>query len=184
MKTDSKIVGWIRAVLRKYGAAFIAGLICAVLMFIGLNAALAPASKTEFCGGKCHSMHVAYRTWELSPHGNNKYGFRVECIDCHLPSKDNYFVHVTAKMYDGSKSMFQHVFGEEYVVEKGRKKALEHMPNKRCMHCHDNLLGKPGSSAARIAHLAVLNQPDAPESECVTCHEDVGHHRETKLFSQ
>jgi hypothetical protein len=65
-----------------------------------------------------------------------------------------------------------------------RKRVLEHIPNQRCLACHDDLLARPDSSDARIAHLAVLGEPDAPESRCVGCHEDTGHQRQNKLFSQ
>jgi hypothetical protein len=63
---------------------------------------MVPVSKSAYCGSKCHEMNNAYLTWELSPHGTNSLGFRVECIDCHLPVKDRYFAHITAKAYEGA----------------------------------------------------------------------------------
>lgn len=163
--------------------AFFTGIVFAILCFIGINVAMEPASKSEFCGGQCHEMKAAYRSWEISPHGANKYGFRVECIDCHLPPKEDFFRHVAAKAYDGSKDIFKHIFFDEYNYEKALKRARAHMPNKRCTYCHDNLLMKPGSSAAIKAHKASLSNPDDPENECVTCHEGIGHERQNKLFS-
>ena len=173
----------IPGIVRKHSVAFFTGIVFAVLSFIGINAAMGPASKSEFCGGQCHEMKTAYRSWELSPHGANKYGLRVECIDCHLPPKDKYFRHVIAKAYDGGKDVFKHYFSGDYDVEETRTKVLEHMPNKRCMHCHNSLLTKSGSSAAREAHMEVLNPSDEEELRCVECHEDVAHQRESKLFS-
>jgi len=142
-----------------------------------------PASKSDFCGSKCHEMKAAYRTWELSTHGANEYGFRVECIDCHLPAKDKYFAHVAAKMYEGAKDIYKHYFGGEYDTERIRQKVLDHIPSQRCLNCHDDLLARPGNSAARIAHVASLNQPQAAENRCVRCHENAGHERQSKLFS-
>jgi nitrate/TMAO reductase-like tetraheme cytochrome c subunit len=162
---------------------FLVGFAFAILCFIGINAAMEPASKSEFCGSKCHEMKTAYRTWELSVHGANKYGFRVDCVNCHLPSKDRYFTHVATKAYVGSMDIFKHFFIGGYDIEKARKKALEHMPNKRCVHCHDSLLTKPGSSSARKAHFASLSRPDAPENKCVECHQGTGHERQNKLFA-
>lgn len=173
----------IPGIVRKHSVAFFTGIVFAVLCFIGINAAMEPASNSEFCGGQCHEMKVAYRSWELSPHGANKYGFRVECIDCHLPPKDEFFRHVIAKAYDGGKDVFKHYFAGGYDVEKARTKVLEHIPNKRCMYCHNSLLTKSGSSAARKAHMEVLNPSDEHEFRCVECHEDVAHQRENKLFS-
>jgi cytochrome c nitrite reductase small subunit len=171
-----------RAVARK-APVFLMGIVFAMLCFIGINAAMEPASKSEFCGGQCHEMKAAYRSWELSPHGANKYGLRVECIDCHLPPKDKFFRHIIAKAYDGGKDVFKHYFGGDYDIEKARTKVLEHMSNQKCMHCHKSLLTKPGSSAAREAHMEVLNPSDENEFRCVECHEDVAHQRENKLFS-
>jgi nitrate/TMAO reductase-like tetraheme cytochrome c subunit len=57
-----------------------------------------------------------------------------------------------------------------------------HISNQRCLHCHDALMVKPSSSAAREAHTAVFVHPEAPENRCVECHTHVGHERESKLF--
>lgn len=170
--------------MKKRIFTFLAGVIFAILCFIVLNAAMAPVSTSEYCGSKCHEMNTAYLSWELSPHGSNTYGVRVECVDCHLPPKEKYFTHLIAKAYAGAKDMYKHHFGPDYDTEQIRKQVQKHISNKICLHCHDNLLGKPGNSAARIAHTAVLAEPDAPQNRCVECHEDAGHQRQNKLFSQ
>lgn len=144
---------------------------------------MVPVSTSEYCGGKCHEMNAAYLGWELSPHGANSYGIRVECIDCHLPPKEKYFTHITAKAYEGAKDTYVHYFGGPYDTEKVRKRVLSHLSNQRCVHCHNHLLGKPGNSAARTAHTAALAEPGIPENRCVECHEDAGHQRQSKLFS-
>ena len=169
--------------IQKNGVIFIAGVIFALLCFIGLNAAMVPVSKSEYCGGKCHEMNTAYQSWELSVHGTNKYGVRVECIDCHLPEKEKYFTHIAAKAYAGAKDVYKHHFGEEYDIEKNRTKVLEHISSQQCLHCHDDLLASPSGSAARKAHTAALNAPENAEHGCVKCHENAGHERKNKLFS-
>ena len=171
-------------VMKKRILTFLAGVIFAVLCFIALNAAMKPVSTSEYCGGKCHEMSTAYLSWELSPHGSNAEGVRIECVDCHLPPKDKYFTHITTKAYTGAKDIYKHYFGPEYNVELMRKEVLDHISNKICLNCHDSLLGKPGSSAAKIAHTAVLAEPEAQENRCVKCHEDAGHQRKNKLFSK
>ena len=161
---------------------FLAGIAFAVLCFIALNAVMARVSTAEYCGGKCHEMNTAYLSWELSPHGANAHGVRVECTDCHLPPKEQYFAHVTAKAYEGIKDIYVHYLGEPYDLEKSRVKVLSRLPSGRCLHCHNHLLDKPGNSAARIAHAAALTEPYAPENRCVQCHQDAGHQRQSKLF--
>ena len=162
---------------------FLAGLVCAILCFFGLNAAMLPVSKSEYCGSKCHEMNAAYLSWELSPHGANAHGVRIECVDCHLPPKEKYFTHIAAKTRDGAKDIYKHYFGGQYDIEKMRQRVLSRLSNPRCLYCHDHLFDKPGSSAARAAHTAALAEPDVPENRCVECHQDAGHQRHSKLFS-
>ena len=168
--------------LKKRIPTLTVGFVFAILCFLGLNAAMEPVSKSEYCGGECHEMSTAYQSWELSVHGGNKYGYRVECIDCHLPAKDRYFTHVVAKAYEGGKDVYAHYFGDEYDVEKQRLDVLGHIPNERCQNCHDDLLFKPSDAAARTAHQAVKAEPDKPENRCVECHEHIGHERQNTLF--
>ena len=163
--------------------AFGLGFVFAIACFLGFNAAMAPVSKSEYCGSECHEMSTAYRSWELSVHGGNKYGYRVECIDCHLPPKDNYFRHIAAKAYAGGKDTYKHHFGDEYSVEDIREKVVRQMPSERCQKCHDDLLARADSQAARTAHLAVADDPKKPENRCVACHEAAGHERNSTLFS-
>ena len=164
-------------IARKYGPAFFGGFVFALLCFIGLNAAMLPTSKPEYCADKCHEMKEAYRSWELSVHGTNKSGVRIGCVDCHLPPKDKYFSHVTVKAYKGAKDIYLHHFGDEYDAEEIRQKVIDGMPSKSCLNCHDNLLAGLGSVAARIAHTASLENPDLTEYRCVVCHENAGHAR-------
>lgn len=172
-----------KRVARTHGRAFVLGVVGAVVVFLVINVVVGRTSSPEFCGATCHEMNIAYKTWELSPHGANSHGFRVECVDCHLPPKCKFFAHLTAKSYEGVKDGIKHAFGGEYDLEAVRKKVIEHIPNARCLHCHDTLLAKPSNSAARIAHVAVLSSPKEMENRCVVCHEDVGHQRHSKLFS-
>ena len=177
------MISRICATVKKRIWTFLAGFLFALLCFVAINAAMVPYSKSEYCGSKCHEMNTAYMTWELSSHGSNSRGIRVECIDCHLPAKDRYFAHLTAKAYEGARDMYKHYFGGEYDREKIRLKIVDHLPNQRCLNCHNNLLAKPGNSAARTAHTAALSKPELEENRCLKCHEDIGHQRKNKLFS-
>jgi cytochrome c nitrite reductase small subunit len=167
---------------KKYFITFSAGLVFAIFCYITINVTMEPFSKPEYCGSNCHSMKESYQTWELSIHGSNEYGITVECIDCHLPPKEKFFKHVIAKAYAGAKDTIIDKFGGEYDREHQRQSVLKSMTNDICMHCHDNLLGKPGKSSAFKAHIAVLLAPEKQENKCVTCHENAGHERAHKIF--
>jgi len=160
--------------------AFIAGMVVAVLCFVAINAAMVPLSSSEYCGTKCHEMNSCYERWKLSPHYINRSGIRVECIDCHLPGKDKYFAHLTAKGIYGVKDLYKHYFGGEYNTVKMSKKVIDGMSNDLCLRCHNDLLSDPSGPAARIAHMASLKKPELAENHCLECHEDAGHQAESE----
>ena len=170
-------------IFKRQVLVFLAGGIFAVLCFAAINAAMVPVSKSDYCGSKCHEMNTAYQSWVLSTHDGNNNGVSIECIDCHLPPKENYFTHLVAKGYEGGKDIYKHHFGGEYDQDNIRKKVLGHLSSQRCFGCHDDLMAKPSNPAARIAHIASLAKPDEPETRCLACHEDAGHERNNKLFS-
>ena len=167
---------------RKRGITFLAGVGATVVCYLAISWAIEPTSKSSYCGSACHEMNISYQTWELSSHGSNNLGIRVECIDCHLPPKEKFITHVIAKAHAGANDMYKHKFGPEYDRTKMRQKVLQHFPTARCTHCHNDLLNR--SSLARIPHLEALNNPDKPESRCVYCHENVGHERNNKIFAE
>jgi cytochrome c nitrite reductase small subunit len=168
--------------LRKYIVGFVIGIVFAVVSFVTINTVSKPFSSPEYCGSSCHEMGSAYRSWELSAHHANSHGVVVECIDCHLPPKDKFFSHMTAKSFAGIKDTIKHHFGGEYDSEKMQAKVREEMPNKRCLKCHSGLLVKPSSSGSRIAHQAVLNSGQE-EQRCVKCHSQL-HERTKAIYSR
>ena len=172
-----KLIRWFFGVFKKRGLTFFAGLGFALLCFVTLNAAMKPVSKSEYCGTKCHEMDTAYQSWKLTVHHANENGLRVQCIDCHIVSKDKYFTHIAAKAYVGAKDLYKHHFGGEYDVEEVRERVLAHIPNERCLNCHVDLLAKPSSEEVEEAHAESLSSPDIPDNRCVECHEEVGHQR-------
>ena len=173
----------IRKSIKHWGGSFISGIAFAVLCFIGLNAAMEPASTNAYCGTACHEMNTAYRSWELSVHAANDKGIQVDCVGCHLPPKEKYFTHLFAKARAGAKDLYMHHLGPDYKTEKIREKVLSHLSNETCAHCHQDLLIKPSDAKSRLAHMAAQQQPEKPENKCVVCHESAGHERKTVLFT-
>jgi len=169
-------------ILRSRCMAFVLGIGFAVTAFIMITLAAKPFSTPQYCGGTCHEMNSAYKTWELSAHHANNSGVAAECIDCHLPPEKNFFAHMTAKAAAGAKDIFKHHFGGKYDVEKMRTEVLTHMPNSRCLKCHSSLMVKPSSSAAAMAHREVLNPTAQDVLRCVDCHDEL-HERYRKIYS-
>jgi cytochrome c-type protein NapC/trimethylamine-N-oxide reductase cytochrome c-type subunit TorC len=163
---------------------FLAGVAFAILLFVLINLAMAPVSKSQYCGSSCHEMQTAYQTWELSPHGVNRHGVRIECVDCHMPPKEKFFTHLFAKAHAGAKDMFVHHFGGEYDGEKVRKHVKEKFSNDTCLYCHKDLLVAPSGFAAQSAHSGLIDRPHADENKCLNCHPSVGHERTNRLFPE
>lgn len=183
IKIIKKIIRLFLVPLKRWGIPFFAGLGFAIICFLLVNVVMAPVSKNEYCGTACHEMDTAYRSWELSVHGANVKGIQVDCVQCHLPPKEDYFAHLFAKAWAGGKDVYMHHFGPKYDIDAIRHKVSEDMSNETCAHCHEDLLIRPGSSKSRFAHQAAQLEPDKLENKCITCHEQAGHQRHTTLFS-
>jgi len=161
---------------------FLGGFVFAVICFVAINATMKPFSTSEYCGSNCHFMTTAYQTWELSSHGSNNTGYTVECVDCHLPPKEKYFTHLIVKSYKGAKDIYKQHTLKEYDPDAMSLQVAKHFKNSTCLYCHDSLLAKPANSAVMAAHNIVLTNPDAPEANCLKCHENTAHQRDFKIF--
>ncbi len=68
------------------------------------------SSRSEFCGGSCHTMTEQYTAWKNNKHfaSNNKDQIQAECIDCHFLPGEKYgfkakmegLRHLAAYLYD------------------------------------------------------------------------------------
>jgi len=183
VKLARDMVIWMWRFWRRRGLTFLFTCAFCIGAFLIVNVVASATSSSEFCGAKCHEMNQAYLSWELSPHGSNEKGLQVACISCHLPPKDKFFTHMTAKTYAGAKDIYKHYFGPPYDVASSSEKVLGHLTNKTCTYCHKSLLATPSGAAARNAHIGALSEPDKQENRCVECHPYVGHERNRKLFS-
>ena len=162
----------------KIACGFIGGIIFAVILFLVINVSMEQVSSSEYCGTQCHEMQTAYDSWKLTAHATNARGLSSGCVDCHLPTKDKYFTHLTAKAFAGAKDLYLHHFGPDYNSEEIKEKVLGKFENENCIHCHKNLLAKPSSETAKDVHAESLNPSDPQDVfRCVDCHEDAGHIR-------
>jgi nitrate/TMAO reductase-like tetraheme cytochrome c subunit len=153
----------------KYLVLFCAGFAFAILCYFATNAAMEPFSSSEYCG-TCHEMQTVYEGWKQSGHYVNVSGTVTECIDCHLPPKDQFFRHTSVKAYEGLRDLVKHWLGRPYDEQKMRERVLGKMPDARCTWCHGNLLGKPSTPAVAVMHTP-STEPNAPT--CVDCHNDM-----------
>jgi cytochrome c nitrite reductase small subunit len=181
-KFFKKIFGWVFKIPKKSTFVFSMGFMFALFCFVMLNLAMKPVSDSKFCGNNCHEMHSALSTWKNSVHGENKTGLQAQCVDCHLPEKDDYFRHLIVKAYQGCKHIFHHYTAKLFGSKEAPALALtatdhtDRMKNEVCIRCHASLLGKPSNETIREAHMEAFNTSgNTEQTKCVECHEDAGH---------
>lgn len=146
-----------------------------VISGIGALISAQMAEKTatpEFCAS-CHEMKPMYETWERGPHGplgNKRGAIRASCTDCHLPHS-NVVKYLTAKGISGTKDFIVHVFyngysnNAKYWIEK-RNERESYVYVSNCERCHKVL-------PVNAMHEALKN--GGRNSNCLTCHWQVGH---------
>ncbi len=72
--------------MKRFLLWFFPGLLLGVLLILGGAKALHMTSTNEYCVS-CHIHPMADNSWKKSVHYDTRSGFRVGCVDCHLPPK-------------------------------------------------------------------------------------------------
>ncbi|WP_294078667.1 SUMF1/EgtB/PvdO family nonheme iron enzyme [Proteiniphilum sp. UBA5384] len=128
----------------------------------------------------CHVHPHAEESWMLSVHVNNSSGVMVNCVDCHLPPKDDTWAHYTAKLSLGVRDVWGHLTKDPEEIDWERKSELEHavkyIPNESCVKCHQNLFPQGVSDEAITAHLYYEENAEKLDLQCISCHLDAGHY--------
>ncbi|ANE36050.1 NapC/NirT cytochrome c family protein [Campylobacter iguaniorum] len=148
---------------------------------VGLVFALGIAQFFYVTGGEkfctmCHVMEPMGNAYKDDVHGgNNKVGFKAECVSCHLPH-DNIAHYVYQKSVNGIVEGALTFFGnpEKYDWQARRKEAKRYVYDDGCLHCHTDL--KKISSDNMKSFLAHRDYfAKNINKTCVECHEHVGH---------
>lgn len=104
--------------------------------------------------------------------GNNTFGLKAKCADCHLPH-DNVFHYVTAKAYTGIKDVLGEMFWKDSIDWVGRlEKRKEFTYTSGCQKCHDLDAIRYEIPKAFLAH---RDFKTGKVDTCIQCHEHVGH---------
>jgi nitrate/TMAO reductase-like tetraheme cytochrome c subunit len=164
-KLLKKVSSSIVLILKKHGIAFIVGFTAAVLCYLLIIDISDRYSGPEYCGS-CHETKPAYDSWKKSVHYKNPSGVEVDCVDCHLPPREEFFNHITQKSLYACKDLYRHYMQIRTDPNELREQVAAGMPDSRCTNCHDGTLTSEGSTAAKIAHKAALEKGQ----RCLDCH--------------
>lgn len=128
----------------------------------------------------CHVHPHAEESWKLSVHVNNGSGVMTNCVDCHLPPKENTWDHYTAKAELGLRDVWGYLTKDTADINWEQKSELEHavkyIPNESCLKCHQNLFPQGVTDDGVTAHLYYEENAEKLNLQCISCHLDAGHY--------
>jgi len=154
-------------------------LIVAALVVLGIDLGwrlLEWTHSNAFCAS-CHEMDGAVGSWTASTHTINSSGMHVDCIECHLPPKDDIVRFTAVKAAMGLKDVTSHLLDRPYDAGATSERLLKTLPDSACTKCHAELFSPEMTDAGRIAHRAYLYPKTGQRRNCLSCHPQVGHKR-------
>ncbi|MGA1978342.1 MAG: SUMF1/EgtB/PvdO family nonheme iron enzyme [Bacteroidales bacterium] len=156
---------------------FVPGLVTGVLLILGGRFAIQRSSTNDYCVS-CHVHPSADASWKKSDHYQTESGYRVACIECHLPPEGQGYL--MAKMKTGIRDLWRYwtrdsaSFGWE--DRKRLEQARSYVYESSCIKCHENLFPLKLSKAGEDAHLYYKQAKKTPELNCINCHLNAGHY--------
>lgn len=146
-------------------------LLLVVISWMTIETGIEITSHADFCGA-CHAMEPMVKSYHDSTHGgNNPRGIMTPCTDCHVSHK-NVFAHFVGKARSGTHDVWVTMTRDESNLDwqELRNHREEYVYDSGCLTCHRNL------EAATADHRFHDNYFDeVTGTQCVTCHEEVGH---------
>src|SRR5664280_3281355 len=82
--------------MKRFLLWFFPGLIVGAFLILGGGEALHMTSTKEYCVS-CHIHPIADAAWKKSVHYDTRSGYRVACVDCHLPPKGKGYLWAKGK---------------------------------------------------------------------------------------
>ena len=172
---------------QRKGFFLLVGIFIGIVFVAALYQTAVYFSTNESCM-MCHAHPHAEESWMLSVHVNNSSGVMVNCVDCHLPPKDDTWAHYTAKISLGVRDVWGYLTKDPAEIDWERKSELEHavkyIPNESCVKCHQNLFPQGISDDGITAHLYYEENAEKLDLQCISCHLDVGHYNPNYSHSQ
>lgn len=165
--------------MKKFVVWFLPGLIIGAALITGGQKALEKTSTNEYCVS-CHIHPAADMSWKRSVHYETQSGYRVACVDCHLPPKGEKYLW--AKATTGLRDLWSFWTKDsasfDWVAKGNLDHARGHVFESSCIKCHENLFPLKLTKAGEDAHLYYKQTKKTPDLHCINCHLNAGHHIE------
>jgi sulfatase modifying factor 1 len=158
---------------------FIPGILSGILIISAGNKIIKITSTNKYCVS-CHIHPSADMSWKKSVHYETKSGYRVACVECHLPPKGEGYLW--AKTKTGLRDLWSYWTKDSASFKWEERRRLEHARmysyESSCIKCHENLFPAKLSREGEDAHLYYQQTKKTPDLNCINCHLNAGHYIE------
>jgi formylglycine-generating enzyme len=165
--------------MKRFLIWFLPGIFTGVLFIVGGNRAIHSTSTNEYCIS-CHIHPGADAAWKKSVHYQTQSGYRVACVDCHLPPQGQGYLY--AKATTGLRDLWSKWTRDSASFNWEDRRRLEnarhYVYNVSCVKCHENLFPSKLSKEGENAHLYYQQAKKTDELHCINCHLNAGHYIE------
>ena len=162
--------------MKRFLLWFFPGFIIGVLLILGGGKALHMTSTNNYCVS-CHIHPVADAMWKKSVHYDTRSGYRIPCVDCHLPPKGDGYLW--AKGTTGLRDLWSKWTRDSASFNWEDRRRLEvargYVYESSCIKCHENLFPVKLTKAGEDAHLYYTQTKKTDELHCINCHLNAGH---------
>jgi len=165
--------------MKKLFLWFFPGLIVGAILILGSGKALRMTSTNDYCVS-CHIHPMADVSWKRSVHYDTQSGYRVACIECHLPPEGHGYLWAKGKT--GLRDLWSKWTKDSASFNWEDRKRLEvargYVYESSCIKCHENLFPAKLSKEGEDAHLYYTQTKKTKELHCINCHLNAGHYIE------
>jgi len=165
--------------MKKFLIWFLPGLVVGMLFILAGGKVLNSTSTNDYCVS-CHIHPLADAGWKRSVHYDTESGYRVTCVECHLPPKGDGYLW--AKGTTGLRDLWSFYTKDSASFDWADRSRLEvarhHVYESSCIKCHENLFPPALTKEGEDAHLYYNQTEKTPELHCINCHLNAGHYIE------
>jgi sulfatase modifying factor 1 len=155
---------------------FLPGLIVGVLLIISANKVLHVTSTNDYCQS-CHIHPLADAAWKKSVHYDTRSGYRIGCVECHLPPKGDGYLW--AKTTTGLRDLWSNWTKDSASFDWEDRSRLAvartYVYESSCIKCHENLFPGKLTREGEDAHLYYTQTEKTDDLHCINCHLNAGH---------
>ena len=166
-------------IMKRFLLWFLPGLAVGIIIVLSGNKAMHMTSTNEYCVS-CHIHPYADAAWKKSVHYDTQSGYRVACVDCHLPPKGDGYIWEKGKT--GLRDLWSMWTKDSASFNWEDRRRLEvartYVYNNSCIECHENLFPGKLTKAGEDAHLYYTQADKTKDLHCINCHLNAGHYIE------